>query len=370
MHTTSAKLFGVALAAQVILSACAAPQPTVITATPGPTATERVVVVTATPIPPTPTERVIVVTATPDVVPGPTATERVVVVTATDAPAARPTQRPRPTNIPPTQAPPNDLAIDLDNVPVGVDETSLDVTITAARFNRNGAGLLGFRVLAQRKGSNKDGDGIESVQFVITDQDEGGEVYKHTERTAPYCAFQESSGTTCRVLTAKKDELWRASDSNEGVDQVPFRDGTFTLQVTVNGKNNELWIASVTFRIKTTGGQPTGCKTGQTAITSPVDNSTVQGVVKVQGTATCDNLWYYKFEFEDSRCAGGLCFVAGPSQPITPGKAFTKDVVNGLLMNWDTRKIPNGTYTLRLVALGQGNVLLPQISRVVVTIAN
>lgn len=364
------------MAALVVLSACATQQTViVVTATPDaapqPTATERVIVVTATPIPPTPTERVIVVTATPETVdPQPTATARVVVVTATP----RPTRRPQPTAVPPTQPPPGDLAIDLDNAPGGANNDDLDVTITASRFNRNGTNFVGFRVLARSKGSAKDGDGIDSVQFTITNQDEGTAVYFHTERTSPYCAFQESSGTNCRVLTAKSGDEWRASDASSGITQVPFRDGTFKLLVTVLGKNNEVWFAESTFRIKTTGNteppKVTGCKTGQTAITSPADNSTLKGVVKVQGTATCDNLWYYKFEFEDPRCDNGVCFVAGPSQPVTPGKPFTKNVVNGLLMNWDTRKIPNGTYTLRLVATGQGGVVLPQISRIVVTIAN
>jgi hypothetical protein len=312
---------------------------------------------------------VIVVTATPDAAqptaePQPTATARVIVVTAIPRPTARPTRTPAPT------APPNDLAIDLDNAPGGANNDDLDVTITASRFSQNGTNFIGFRVLARLKGSAKDGDGIDSVQFTITDQDDGNAVYFHTERTAPYCAFQESSGTNCRVLTAREGEQWRASDSGSGVQQVPFRNGTFKLLVTVLGKNNEVWFAESTFKIKTIGGQVKGCTTGRTAITSPADGSTVRGVVRVRGTATCDNLWYYKFEFEDPRCEGGVCFVAGPSQPITPGQPFTRDVVNGVLMNWDTRRIPNGTYTLRLVALGQGNVLLPQISRVVVTIAN
>lgn len=231
MKATLAKRIGAVLAAQLILSGCGEPQSLAVAtapslAAPQPTATARVVVVTATPMPPTPTERVIVI-----------------VVTATPRPTRRPTLTP---------APLGDLAIDLDNAPGGANADDLKVTIMASRFNKNGTNFIGFRVLARRKGRNKDGEGIRSVNFSIVDEDEHTQVYAHTERTAPYCAFQESSGTTCRVLSAKKGDVWRASDAANEVTQVPFRDGTFSLQVNVNGENGEGWFATSTFKIKTT----------------------------------------------------------------------------------------------------------------------
>ena len=235
MKATLAKRIGAVLAAQLLLSSCGEPQSLAVATTPPlaaaqPTATERVVVVTATPMPPTPTERVIVI-----------------VVTATAPPTTRATRRPTL-----TPAPLGDLAIDLDNAPGGANVDDLKVTIMASRFNKNGTSFIGFRVLARRKGRSKDGDGIRSVNFSIVDEDEHTQVYAHTERNAPFCAFQESSGTTCRVLSAKKGDVWRASDAANEVTQVPFRDGTFSLQVNVNGENGEGWFATSTFKIKTT----------------------------------------------------------------------------------------------------------------------
>ncbi len=289
-------------------------------------------------------------------------------------PPASPTAQRTPTT------PPNDLVIDLDNPPGGNRFEELDVKIVAKRFDRNGASFLGFQVLARRKDAGNDGDGIDNVRFRIRDAEDFNNVYGHQENRAPFCAFQESQGTTCRVLTAKQGDLWRASDSDFGIDPVPFKDGTFVLSVDISGRDGESWSGESTFSIKTvsagtgsTDDPPpvvTGCNTGQTAIIGPADGSTVRGTVRVRGTATCDNLWYYKFELEDSRCDKGLCFVAGPAEPVTPGQPFTRDVVNGVLMNWDTRKLPNGTFTLRLTAVGQGGLPLPQVARIVVTIAN
>lgn len=121
-----------------------------------------------------------------------------------------------------------------------------------------------------------------------------------------------------------------------------------------------------------------GCTRGRVEITSPGWDSVLSGVVPIMGTVTCeDHFRYYKFEIEDPRCEKGVCFVAGPPQQcnntqiVCPAEfGFTRPVVNGTLMQWDTRTLPNGTYLLRLVAIGLGGNVLPEIARVRVTIQN
>ena len=125
-----------------------------------------------------------------------------------------------------------------------------------------------------------------------------------------------------------------------------------------------------------TTARPTGCITGLTQITVPTSGSVLKGQVSVTGTAACDGFVYYKFVFEDARCARSQCFVAGPrvqcgaeSCPV-PETDFTQPVTNGRLMTWDTTKFPNGTYKLALIAVGIRGGELPQRARILVTIKN
>jgi len=113
------------------------------------------------------------------------------------------------------------------------------------------------------------------------------------------------------------------------------------------------------------------CQHGTAEITYPVSGQTVSGVIKITGTATCDQFDYYKFEFVDPSCSNGACFVRGK---------FTRQVVNGILdSDWDTSRswngyqIPNGTYRLRLTVVGKPNLfadVLPSRPEVTITIIN
>lgn len=121
-----------------------------------------------------------------------------------------------------------------------------------------------------------------------------------------------------------------------------------------------------------------GCRTGTAEITWPAQDSVVSGVVNVWGTVTCDSGFrYYKFELEDARCGPKGCFVAGPpaqcndTSIICPANLpFVRPVTNGRLLAWDTTKIPNGTWVLRMSAVGASGWVLPQQTRLRVTIRN
>ena len=107
---------------------------------------------------------------------------------------------------------------------------------------------LTFQVRVRIKGQPQDGDGIDNVSFAITDS-QGNEVYRHVENSAPYCAFQESSGTTCRTLPARRGLKWRNSDNNEIVNR-DMSNGPHTLRISVNGKNGEVWNGEYAFGIR------------------------------------------------------------------------------------------------------------------------
>jgi hypothetical protein len=82
--------------------------------------------------------------------------------------------------------------------------------------------------------------------------------------------------------------------------------------------------------------------------------------VNIAGSADVRNFWYYKFEFVDSRCANGVCFVADGKRAVR----------NGTLLQWDTRSVPNGTYVLRLVVVDTSGRVLSTMPRITITIRN
>ena len=107
---------------------------------------------------------------------------------------------------------------------------------------------LTLRQAARIKPGTRDGDGIQDVQFEITEDASGEFVYRHVERNVPYCAFQEQSGTTCRTIPVRAGLRWPNSDNNEILNRA-VRSGPHSLQVTVNGKNGELWQGTFPFTI-------------------------------------------------------------------------------------------------------------------------
>jgi hypothetical protein len=102
------------------------------------------------------------------------------------------------------------------------------------------------------------------------------------------------------------------------------------------------------------------CPRREACISSPGSGSVLRGVVNIFGTATHDNFGYYKFELLDSRCVNGACHIASIN---TPG-------YGGNLLQWDTRRIPNGRYLLRLSVIDRNGAGYPQAPIISVTIAN
>ncbi len=102
------------------------------------------------------------------------------------------------------------------------------------------------------------------------------------------------------------------------------------------------------------------CPRREVCITSPSSGNTLRGTVTLFGTAIHDNFSYYKFELLDGRCNNGVCHIASLYAPV----------YGGALIQWDTRRIPNGRYLLRLTVVGQNGGGYPQVAVISVNIAN
>ena len=94
----------------------------------------------------------------------------------------------------------------------------------------------------------------------------------------------------------------------------------------------------------------------QVQITSPEINAQVRGMVPIMGSALVPDFQFYKVEFGVG---------PNPAQWAIIGDMHDQPVVNGQLEVWDTTRLPDGVYSLRLHAVKQdGNYeefVVPQI---------
>jgi hypothetical protein len=83
-------------------------------------------------------------------------------------------------------------------------------------------------------------------------------------------------------------------------------------------------------------------------IASPKDGETLRGEVAIRGTASLPDFWKYELHYSPEPPAG--------DRWIPIGGVVETPVVDGLLGVWDTTKVPDGSYVLRLrVAKRDGN---------------
>ncbi len=84
------------------------------------------------------------------------------------------------------------------------------------------------------------------------------------------------------------------------------------------------------------------------SITYPRDGETVQGQVAIRGTASIPDFWKYELHYSREPATGNSW------API--GGVVETPVTDGLLGVWDTTRIPDGLYAIRLrVARRDGN---------------
>ena len=101
---------------------------------------------------------------------------------------------------------------------------------------------------------------------------------------------------------------------------------------------------------------PPPCSNPSNCMTYPTDRQVISGTVTIQGTATVENLQFYKIEY-------GLG--ESPEQWHSIGEMHPSAVVNGVLGVWDTTGFPAGVFTLRLTVVDiTGNYPPPHDVRV------
>ncbi len=93
------------------------------------------------------------------------------------------------------------------------------------------------------------------------------------------------------------------------------------------------------------------CPRPEECITFPPMDAAVRGAVQFRGTAIRPNFQYYKFEFRPEG-AKTWSFLRRFDQPAT----------NGLLMEWDTTKVPAGAYWLRLIVVDKSGNYWPELA--------
>jgi len=99
-----------------------------------------------------------------------------------------------------------------------------------------------------------------------------------------------------------------------------------------------------------------GCIPDEIAITEPQNGGSVSGIAPIRGSATIPSFGFYKFEF------------SSPGQPNwTAIQAWTEPKINDELGQWDTTRLSEGLYLLRLVVTDtQGKPTTPCVIQITV----
>lgn len=87
---------------------------------------------------------------------------------------------------------------------------------------------------------------------------------------------------------------------------------------------------------------PSSCPDPNTCITNPRPGESLSGSVAIRGTANHPQFQFYKIEYG----LGG-----NPDQWHSIGDIVHSPVVDGVLLSFDTRALPNGVYSLRLTVV-------------------
>jgi transcriptional regulator with XRE-family HTH domain len=106
--------------------------------------------------------------------------------------------------------------------------------------------------------------------------------------------------------------------------------------------------------------QSPACPDGRSVISLPGVNQVVSGLVPIIGSATHEQFSFYKLEFAPGAGAGdGFVYFDGTSAQVS----------GGVLGNFNSTGVPNGTYTIRLVVVDATSNYPPPCS-VTVTVQN
>lgn len=121
------------------------------------------------------------------------------------------------------------------------------------------------------------------------------------------------------------------------------------------GENNALAMPAMEVPEAGTPGA-SACIPEQIDITEPQNGGSVSGIAPIKGSATMSGFGFYKFEF------------SSPGQPNwTAIQAWTEPKINDTLGQWDTTRLNEGLYLLRLVVTDtQGKATPPCVIQITV----
>jgi hypothetical protein len=141
---------------------------------------------------------------------------------------------------------PTPTPLDLLTARIEGDPDKIIGTIFWPDYGGAAAASLVFWVEARNpQVGNKDGAGISSVDFVITDSS-GQTVYSHTAKTSPYCAFGVEKDVCDVFIFVDNGNQWPETN-------LPIQDGDFILTATVNADGGSQWSGTASFSIKLPG---------------------------------------------------------------------------------------------------------------------
>jgi hypothetical protein len=184
-------------------------------------------------------------------------TPQVLVVTATSAPEPQvvretvvvvvtPTNQPAPNEPAPTTPPvelPSPTPLRLRTARIEGDTGKIRAAIVWPDYGGPATTDLVFWVEARNPSvGKKDGAGIKSVDFVLTDSN-GQTVYSHTENTSRYCGFGGGEPDCVVFHFADNGFKWPGTD-------LPIENDDYTLTATVNAADGNQWSGSATLSIQ------------------------------------------------------------------------------------------------------------------------
>jgi hypothetical protein len=181
---------------------------------------------------------------------------QVLVVTATSAPEPQvvretvvvvvtPTDQPAPNEPVPTAPPdlPSPTPLRLRTARIEGDTGKIRAAIVWPDYGGPATTDLVFWVEARNPSvGKKDGAGIKSVDFVLTDSN-GQTVYSHTENTSRYCGF--GGGEPDCVVFHFADNSFNWPGTN-----LPIQNDDYTLTATVNSADGNQWSGSASLSIQ------------------------------------------------------------------------------------------------------------------------
>ncbi len=177
--------------------------------------------------------------------------------TATNPPV--PSDTPLPINTPtvnPTELPvvvtaspspqPTPTPLNLLTARIEGDPQKIDGTIFWPDYGGPAGSELVFWVEVHNPSvGKKDGAGIASVDFAITDSN-GQTVYSYTAKESRYCAFGGKRENCNTFNFNDNNNTWPGT-------QLPIQNGDFTLTATVNADDGGHWSGTAAFSIKLPG---------------------------------------------------------------------------------------------------------------------